>query len=283
MGISMLNKLLKKNCKNQEIKTIHLEYLSGKTIVIDTSIYLYKFKAKSKDEDQFYYNFISLIIKFKKYKITPIFALDGKIMENKKDTIINRTNTKIISQLEILDYEYKQNNGTLTPDELIKFEQLKLNITSVSNDERINIKKIFDSFNIKYLESFTVEADKICYNLVKNNIAWACLSDDMDMFAYGCSFVLRELNLDNDTLILYDTKKILKTLNISMNHFRTICLLTGADYYPEMKSNNIFYLFELYKTYIKSKSKICFIDWLSNKINNYDKNKFNQLLSIFND
>ena len=44
MGIPKLNKLLLEKCENTElIKKINLHELSGKTIAIDTSIYLYKF------------------------------------------------------------------------------------------------------------------------------------------------------------------------------------------------------------------------------------------------
>ena len=43
MGIKNLNKLLYEKCCKNSISKIHFSELSGKTIVIDTSIYLYQF------------------------------------------------------------------------------------------------------------------------------------------------------------------------------------------------------------------------------------------------
>ncbi len=42
MGIRLLNKYIKNNCKNA-IKIIHMGELKDKYIAIDTSIYLYRF------------------------------------------------------------------------------------------------------------------------------------------------------------------------------------------------------------------------------------------------
>ena len=44
MGIPSLNYYIRKFCPNS-VKDIHLEEFSGKTIVVDTSIYLYRFKG----------------------------------------------------------------------------------------------------------------------------------------------------------------------------------------------------------------------------------------------
>ena len=46
MGIKYLNQYLIKNCSSNSIKKIGLQDLKGKTIVIDTSIYIYKFLSK---------------------------------------------------------------------------------------------------------------------------------------------------------------------------------------------------------------------------------------------
>ena len=43
MGIKFLNRFLLDNCNKKSIKKTHLKMFENKTIVIDTSIYLYKF------------------------------------------------------------------------------------------------------------------------------------------------------------------------------------------------------------------------------------------------
>ena len=47
----------------------------------------------------------------------------------------------------------------------------------------------------------------------------ACLSDDTDMFVYGCPKVLRNINLSNHTVVLYNRNIILKELDLSLNDF----------------------------------------------------------------
>ena len=44
MGIKYLNSYLQRNCRDA-ITCVSLEHLSGKKIVVDTSIYMYKYEA----------------------------------------------------------------------------------------------------------------------------------------------------------------------------------------------------------------------------------------------
>ena len=66
--------------------------------------------------------------------------------------------------------------------------------------------------------------------LVIKKKAWACLSEDMDMFVYGCPRVLRYLSLMNRTVVLYNTQGILEILDISQKELREVCVLSGTDY-----------------------------------------------------
>jgi hypothetical protein len=56
------------------------------------------------------------------------------------------------------------------------------------------------------------------------------MSDDTDMFVYGCPRVLRHLNLMDETVTMYDMSKILNMLGITMTEFRQICVVSGTDY-----------------------------------------------------
>mgnify|MGYP003323035846 CR=1 FL=1 len=73
MGIKNLNTLLKKHVKNG-IQIESLENFSNQIIAIDTSNYLYKFKY---DNGNFLRKFIDQVMMFWKFKITPIYILDG--------------------------------------------------------------------------------------------------------------------------------------------------------------------------------------------------------------
>ena len=92
MGVKCLNKYLKKKVKSG-IRPIHLNELKGKTIAIDTSIYLYEFNI----DDQLIYNFIKMLNILNKFDITPIFVFDGpppkeKLLCFKNNKNITQTN-----------------------------------------------------------------------------------------------------------------------------------------------------------------------------------------------
>lgn len=98
--------------------------------------------------------------------------------------------------------------------------------------------------------------------LVIENKVWACLSEDTDMFVYGCPRVLKYISLLNHTVVLYDMKSILNELEINQNVFREICILSGSDYDLQINKNNLYFdnlldsLFELYKKFIDSDTRI---------------------------
>ena len=90
MGIKFLNKYLLKKCSSESIYKIPIYELKQKTIVIDTSIYLYKFAI----ENEIIPKFGLLLSIFKEYNITPIFIFDGKPPQEKKSLLIQRLNEK---------------------------------------------------------------------------------------------------------------------------------------------------------------------------------------------
>ena len=68
MGIKHLNRFLQNSC-DKSINKIHISSLSGKKIVIDTSIYLYRFMG----DGCLLENFYLMISIFRQYNIIPLF------------------------------------------------------------------------------------------------------------------------------------------------------------------------------------------------------------------
>jgi 5'-3' exonuclease len=142
-----------------------------------------------------------------------------------------------------------------------------------------NVKKLMDLCGVSYCVA-EGEADKLCAKLVLTKTVYACLSEDMDLFVYGCPRVLRYISLLKSSFVLYDFKKILECLQLNMEDFRKICVISGTDYnYTATKSKNI----NLYKTityyekFIETKknkeSEQDFYEWLrenTNYIDDYD-------------
>ena len=141
---------------------------------------------------------------------------------------------------------------------------------NINKEVILNLSKsLITNYGMSYIQSIG-ESDPLCVELVKTNVAYACLSDDMDMIAYGCPRVLRYFSLLKETVIQYNYKHILKNLNkITEKDFTTLCILAGTDYGQFPK--NIFLWYENYIYYIKSGSHD-FIDYLliTQELHHYD-------------
>ena len=288
MGIRALNKFLQAKCKSS-IKSIPLSELSGKKIAVDISIYLYKYIS----ENALLENLYLMISIFREYNIIPIFIFDGKPPSEKNDTIASRKKNKTDAReeyyrLKLLvesmksekdadadadaaDAESKRQKEIEKENEMNditqSMEQLKKKFISIKYDDIQNVKTLLQAYGMTYFEA-PGEADILCAKLVTNNIVYACLSEDTDMFVYGCGRVLRYLSLTLSNVIIYDLTHILKTLNVTMDEFKRICILYGCDYSheldnePKTKLLNIFHAFQLFKKYRDDTSAQDFYDWI---------------------
>ena len=276
MGIKLLNQFIKYTCKHT-LKTIHLNDLRGKTICIDTHIYMYKFRQELSLIEGFYL----LCNLFKKYDITPIFIWDGKTPQEKREEIERRKKEKrkLTEKYYLMKENYEKNE---VKDNLLleKMEELKKRIVRIKHVDIENIKQLLDSYGITQVIA-EGEADVLCAKMVLQKKAYACISDDMDLFVYGCPRVLRYLNIKKQTMCLYDTDKILKQLNISYTNFKTMCILCGTDY-----DNNTRSVFKLYKYYLMWKNKSTeksYIIWIKeNYCNEIDLDNYNRICLLFN-
>lgn len=278
MGIKHLNRYLTNHCSANAISKRDLTEFRNKVFVVDASIYLYRF-AEGNMLIEGFYNMISI---FKKYRITPVFIFDGKPPMEKKDLLEKRkieknTAEKIYNDLKIQLDDILTNQDTNTIEyteyrdkkqELInEMDTLKKRFVRIKPHDIQIIKDLMNAYGTLFIESFG-EADQLCAYLVKNNLAWACVSDDMDMFLYGCPRVVRHISLVNHTGILYDTQCILDELNVSYETFRDIMILSGTDYNIHQK----IHLYEIMKWYniflAETKpNEYHFYDWLSENTN----------------
>ena len=294
MGIRMLNKFLQDKCKTS-ISFINLSELSGKRIAIDISIYLYKFLS----ENALLENLYLMISIFREHKITPIFVFDGKPPVEKNDTIAFRKKTKrnareeyyrlkqILDVIEsdaagVSDSDSNNNNNNNNTTVVEVDEETTVSIPSNSVDIRTmmdklkkkfvilksehiqNAKTLLQAYGMTYIES-PGEADMLCAKLVSKNIVYACLSEDTDMFVYGCSRVLRYLSLTSSTTVLYDFQEIIKTLDMTTYEFRQLCIIYGCDYLPKNEKQNyknttIFDSYKMFKKYKEYYKNIVSID-----------------------
>jgi hypothetical protein len=140
--------------------------------------------------------------------------------------------------------------------------------------------------------------------------AWACISDDMDMFVYGCPRVIRYLSLTSKTYALYETSKICDLLEVTINELRQVSVLSGTDYnihktYDRCENkdqqqtniqqenkdivdhttqktfSNSMMLFKKYKSYSKQVTDMeeTFYEWLLSQ-NNINKEEYDILINV---
>jgi flap endonuclease-1 len=276
MGIKNLNKYLVENCKNS-IQQMHLSHFAGKTIVIDTSIYMHQYK----EENALIENMYLLICTLLYYGITPIFVFDGKPPSNKQETIklrnLEKEEAKIQYENECLKLENVKTEKEKNEIQK-KMSILKSKFIKILKDDLQNVKKLMELLKIQYIEA-TSEADDICAKMVITNQACACLSEDMDLFVYGCSRIIRNINLATHNCTFYNLNGILNELNLSLINFREIIILCGTDYNENIISlKQSFQYFEKYKT---SETQTHYYVWLKQIVPSIEIDKLNEILKIF--
>lgn len=265
MGIKLLNKFLREKCSSA-INEISLNELRGEKIVIDISIYLYKFKGNNELIPSIYL----MCSLFHKYGIQAIFIFDGKPPINKNRTIENRKEKKQEAYNKFLELQKKlKETMNLNTKRKIKKDiaDLRKQCTRVSQKNTELVKNLLSYYGFSYIHA-TGEADALCAQLVLNNQAYACLSEDTDLFVYGCTRVLRYFSFMKESIVLYDFPKILKILKLNKQQFQILCILSGTDY--NQANRNIFYHYKI-------------LDFEKNNINFYKnyKNLYN-IIQLFN-
>jgi hypothetical protein len=273
MGIKHLNNFFRTECGDL-IKVISIAELSGKKIAVDISIYMYKYESN----EALIENMYLMLATFRQYNIIPVFIFDGKPPTEKKALLEKRKIDKKLAEKEynILKQKLDMNNtNNEEKQELISnMDSLKKRFIYINRLKIDQVKSLIRAYGATYYDA-PGEADELCALLVLKNKVWACLSEDMDMFVYGCTRVIRYLSLFNHTAILYNTKEILDKLSVTQKEFREICVLSGTDYNIQNCNNNLkiipnlyetFKMFNKYKKENENKnSKSDFYEWL--KIN----------------
>jgi len=252
--------------------------LNGKTITVDIMIYMYKFLARDALLEHMY----SLCILFAKNNITPIFIFDGEKPEEKKDELARRRENRKKAWEK---YDNIVNN--LDKDEINnlyikkKLSKLKRQCVKIKQRHIEDVKKLITCFGLNYIVA-QGEADKLCAEFVIHNKAYACMSDDMDLFMYGCPIVLRLFNIQTKTTIVYKLPVILDHLKMNLHNFQIMCVLSGTDYNIEYNKNNIFKIYKNYTYFIRHfKNQELFLDWVIKQDPNYDSVKIMKTLELF--
>ena len=276
MGIVNLNRFLIDNCKKTSIHKQPLSSLKNKTIVIDTSIYLYKYTA----QNGLFENFYTMISLFREYEIIPIFVFDGKPPPEKYELLRARKIEKqdAEQQYKILQLQLESDKDNITPEQKKEFQNeldlLKTRFIRIRYSDIMMVKRLMNAYGVTFYDACG-EADQVCAAMVLSGKAWACMSDDMDMLVYGCSHVIRHFSIANKNVLVYHIDPILSDLKMDMETFRKVAVLSGTDYNIDLQTSLVKTM-KWYEEYIgqEHKEAIDFYSWLlktTKYIKDYDK------------
>jgi len=234
MGVRNLNRFIQHKCANASSR-IHLRELSGKRIAVDTSIYMYRYSG----EGALLENMYLMASVFRHYNIHAVFVFDGPPPPQKTEVIEMRKRKKDAAKKQYdtllkIAKERKDASGCeITTTELDDIEEtmreLKKQFVRLRDCDISDVKELLVSFGFAIVDA-EGEADALCAKLSIKNRVDACLSDDTDMFVYGCPTVLRNISLLNHSVVSYSMPEILKTLSLTQQEFKMMCVVGGTDY-----------------------------------------------------
>lgn len=304
MGIKNLNQFIRKECP-EAIKPITLDTLANKVVVVDANIFMYRFIA----EDALLENMYSMMSFFQMHNIESVFIFDGKPPEEKRKTLHKRTRLKRIAEMQynlLISSDNNNNNNDNDNDindnndinnhkkHAHALKLLRRRFIRIANADFERVKTLMRALGIQYIVA-SGEADVLCAQMVIKRKAYACVSDDMDMFVHGCCRVLRHINLFDQTVTMYDMNKILNILGITMIEFRQICVISGTDYNcGSIRGHNLKNALNLFKQYKKCKQDAeknddvfapDFYTWLHHNCHSYNNRvhfDYDNTMAIYN-
>jgi len=235
MGIRNLNRFIQQRCPECSSR-IHLRDLSGKRIAVDTSIYMYRYSG----EGALLENMYLMASVFRYYNIHAVFIFDGPPPPQKTDLIELRRKKKEAAKKQydelvtlVKEKKHNRNNVTVDTTEIDDIEdtmrELKKQFVRLRDCDIFHVKELLVSFGFATIDA-EGEADVLCAKLTMKKRVDACLSDDTDMFVYGCPVVLRHISLLNHSVVSYDTREILKKLSLTQQELKMMCVVCGTDY-----------------------------------------------------
>jgi 5'-3' exonuclease len=276
MGVKGLNRFITTNCK-KGIKEMNIYQLKNRKIAVDINMYLYQYKLYSTLIEGLY----ELMITLENFQITPIFIFDGDSPAEKQELLSKNKENKLRAEKKYYSLKRDGKSGK-------QLENLKKKFLRLTTDDMNQAKELIEAYGYKHYTA-EGEAEQLCAKMVKINLVYACLSEDSDLFLYGCPRTLKKIDLNKCSITMYDLNVILYELNLTLDELKEMAVLCGTDYNFELaKYMNIYQIHELFKKYCEKKNvnnkkkTLSFYDYLINNKNNYKIEDFCKACSYQN-
>tara|TARA_B100000575_G_scaffold38734_1_gene26435 strand:- start:15159 stop:16355 length:1197 start_codon:yes stop_codon:yes gene_type:complete len=158
---------------------------------------------------------------------------------NIQDELIQLENYQVIIQEEYSRIQENIERQISTQSKKVK----SINILEIKK-----LKELFNKFNIKYIH-IGVEADVVCRYLVEYDIAYAAVSDDMDLIPFGCQRTIQNFNMSTDEVYEIIYQNVLDKLSLTSEQFTDFIICIGNDYNCRLINGSIDFYYRLIKIY----------------------------------
>lgn len=235
MGIKGLTKLLADNAP-KAMKEQKFESFFGRKIAIDASMSIYQFLIvvgrsgtemltnEAGEVTSHLQGMFSRTIRLLEAGLKPVYVFDGKPPDLKKQELAKRFSRRADATEDLTEALETGNK-----EEIEKFSKRTVKVTKQHNED---CKKLLRLMGVPVIEAPS-EAEAQCAALCKSGKVYAVASEDMDSLTFGASKFLRHL-MDPSSrkipVMEFDITKILEELNLTMDQFIDLCILSGCDY-----------------------------------------------------
>ncbi|GAU23880.1 hypothetical protein TSUD_35500 [Trifolium subterraneum] len=242
MGIKGLTKLLADNAP-KSMKENKFESYFGRKIAVDASMSIYQFLIvvgrsgtemltnEAGEVTSHLQGMFSRTIRLLEAGMKPVYVFDGKPPEMKNQELKKRLSKRAEATAGLSEAIETDNK-----EDIEKFSKRTVKVTKQHNDD---CKRLLRLMGVPVVEAPS-EAEAQCAALCKAGKAsshllcvYAVASEDMDSLTFGAPKFLRHL-MDPSSkkvpVMEFDIAKILEELNLTMDQFIDLCILSGCDY-----------------------------------------------------
>ncbi|XP_039115078.1 flap endonuclease 1 isoform X1 [Dioscorea cayenensis subsp. rotundata] len=240
MGIKGLTKLLADNAP-KAMKEQKFESYFGRKIAIDASMSIYQFLIvvgrigtetltnEAGEVTSHLQGMFNRTIRLLEAGIKPVYVFDGQPPDLKKQELAKRYSKREDASKEL--------TAAIEDGDKEGIEKYSKRTVKVTRQHNEDCKRLLRLMGVPVIEA-PGEAEAECAALCKNEKVYAVASEDMDSLTFGAPKFLRHL-MDPSSrkipVMEFEVLKVLEELNLTMDQFIDLCILSGCDYCDSIK------------------------------------------------
>ncbi|XP_042437057.1 flap endonuclease 1-A-like [Zingiber officinale] len=240
MGIKGLTKLLADHAP-KAMKEQKFESYFGRKIAIDASMSIYQFLIvvgrtgmetltnEAGEVTSHLQGMFNRTIRLLEAGIKPVYVFDGQPPELKKEELAKRYSKR--------EDATKDLSTAIETGDLEGIEKYSKRTVKVTKQHNEDCRRLLRLMGVPTIEA-PCEAEAQCATLCKSDKVYAVASEDMDSLTFGAPKFLRHL-MDPSSkkipVMEFEVSKVLEELELTMDQFIDLCILSGCDYCDSIK------------------------------------------------